>query len=213
LRGKLLTWACVDSPGWHAVRLDPTCGIDAPAHLQGNEQLDLLQALATVPDPRHRRGVRYRLTSLLAVAVCAVLAGASTFAAIGDWATDLDEAARHRLGFVGRIPAGSRVWRFLVRIDAQVLQAVLTSWLRHRLPARPAPGRKDRVVIAVDGKLLRGARLPDGRQVHLLSAYDTDTGAVLAQVAIAAKSNEIPAFTHCWTRFRPSSARSLAPSS
>jgi hypothetical protein len=31
--------------------------------------------------------------------------------------------------------------------------------------------------------------------VHLLSAYDTDTGAVLAQVAIAAKSNEIPAFT------------------
>jgi hypothetical protein len=69
------------------------------------------------------------------------------------------------------------------------------------------------VVIAVDGKLLRGARLPDGRQVHLLSAYDTDTGAVLAQVAIAAKSNEIPAFTHCWTRFRPSSARSLAPSS
>jgi hypothetical protein len=39
-----------------AVRLDPTCGIDAPAHLQGNEQLDLLQALAAVPDPRHRRG-------------------------------------------------------------------------------------------------------------------------------------------------------------
>jgi predicted transposase YbfD/YdcC len=92
--------------------------------LQGNEQLDLLQALAAVPDPRHRRGVRYRLASLLAVAVCAVLAGATTFAAIGDWAADLDEAARHRLGFVGRIPAGSTVWRFLVRIDAQVLQAV-----------------------------------------------------------------------------------------
>jgi hypothetical protein len=27
----------------------------------------------------------------------------------------------------------------------------------------------------------------------VLSAYDTDTGAVLAQVAVAAKSNEIPA--------------------
>jgi predicted transposase YbfD/YdcC len=50
------------------------------------------------------------------------------------------------------------------------------------------------VVIAVDGKHLRGARLPGGRQVHLLSAYDTSTGIVLAQVAIAAKSNEIPAF-------------------
>lgn len=58
-----------------AVRLDPTCGIDTPARLQGNEQLDLLRALAAVPDPRHRCGVRYRLASLLAVAVCAVLAG------------------------------------------------------------------------------------------------------------------------------------------
>jgi hypothetical protein len=85
--------------------------------------------------------VRYRLASLLAVAVCAVLAGATTFAAIGDRATDLDEAARHRLGFVGRIPAGSTVWRFLIRIDAQVLQAVLTGWLAALPPADPtSPG-------------------------------------------------------------------------
>src|SRR5690606_37804026 len=42
--------------------------------------------------------------------------------------------------------------------------------------------------------LLRGARLPQGRQVDLLSAYDTATGIVLAQVCVEAKSNEIPAF-------------------
>ncbi|WP_234040871.1 transposase [Micromonospora coerulea] len=41
---------------------------------------------------------------------------------------------------------------------------------------------------------LRGARRRDGGQVHLLSALDTSTGIVLAQVTIAAKSNEIPAF-------------------
>jgi hypothetical protein len=88
------------------------------------------------------------------------------------------------------------VWRFLIRIDAQVLQAVLTGWLRHRLPAQPAVGgREGRVVIAVDGKVLRGAKLPDGRQVHLLSAYDTVSGIVPSQLAITAKSNEIPAFT------------------
>src|SRR6266568_3900933 len=50
------------------------------------------------------------------------------------------------------------------------------------------------LVIAIDGKVERGARLPDGRQVHLLSAYDTAAGVVLAQMQIAAKSNEIPAF-------------------
>src|SRR5690606_7322199 len=49
--------------------------------------------------------VRYRLASLLAVAVCAVLAGASTFAAIADWAADLDPPARRRWGcWVGYRP-------------------------------------------------------------------------------------------------------------
>jgi predicted transposase YbfD/YdcC len=50
-------------------------------------------------------------------------------------------------------------------------------------------------VIAIDGKVLRGAKGPDGRQVHLLSAFDTTTGVVLAYMQIAVKSNEIPAFT------------------
>ncbi|MFF5233622.1 ISAs1 family transposase [Dactylosporangium sp. NPDC000521] len=39
-----------------------------------------------------------------------------------------------------------------------------------------------------------GARREDGRHVHLLSALDAGTGVVLAQVAVDAKSNEIPAF-------------------
>jgi predicted transposase YbfD/YdcC len=180
------------------VRSNLPADIDPAANLDEDDQRNLLHALAVVPDPRARRGVRYRLTSLLAAAVCAVLAGAATFAAIADWAADLDPAVRLRLGFTGAIPAGSTVWRFLVRLDDQVLQAVLTRWLRARSlsqPPAPVGVSRRRVVIAVDGKVVRGARLPEGRQVHLLSAYDTATGVVLAQVTIAAKSNEIPAFT------------------
>jgi DDE family transposase len=41
--------------------------------------------LARVLDPRHPRGVRHSLTSLLLAAVAAVLAGARSFAAIGEW--------------------------------------------------------------------------------------------------------------------------------
>ncbi len=83
----------------------------------GGEQVGLLDVLAAVPDPRDPRGVRYPLTSLLAVAVCAVLAGASSFAAITDWLHDLDEPARSRLGFTCGIPAGTTVWRVLTRLD------------------------------------------------------------------------------------------------
>ena len=84
--------------------VDLRCSADLGEH----EQRNLLHALAAVPDPRDRRGVRYRLSSLLAVAVCAVLAGAATFAAIADWAADLDPALRLRLGFTGRSRPAAR---------------------------------------------------------------------------------------------------------
>jgi predicted transposase YbfD/YdcC len=165
-----------------------------PVAVTDGECRGLLVALAGVPDPRDPRGVRYPLVSVLAVAVCAVLAGAVTFAAIADWVRDLDRPAWARLGFCDRLPAATTVWRLLVRIDADVLAAVLATWLRSRITPAVGEGRRWRLVIAVDGKVLRGARLPDGGQVHLLSAYDTASGLVLAQVQVAAKSNEIPAF-------------------
>jgi hypothetical protein len=154
----------------------------------------LLQALANVPDPRSPRGLRYPLAGLLAVAVCAVMTGASSVAAISDWLHDLDDIARARLGFVRAVPTTTTMWRLLIRLDADLLATILAAWLRTRV--RPAaPQRRYRQVIAVDGKTLRGARRADGSQVHLLSALDTSTGIVLAQVTVSAKSNEIPAFT------------------
>jgi DDE_Tnp_1-associated/Transposase DDE domain len=158
------------------------------------EQAGLLDALSAVPDPRAARGVRYPFAGLLAVAVCAVLAGASSFAAIADWRPDLDDIARARLGFVRGVPAATTVWRLLIRLDADLLATVLAGWLRTQ--ARPVTPRRRRyrIVIAIDGKTLRAARRPDGSQVHLLSALDTSTGIVLAQVTVATKSTEIPAF-------------------
>ncbi|MGW5669193.1 ISAs1 family transposase [Micromonospora sp. NPDC003776] len=167
-----------------------------PGPVTEGEQGGLLRALAAVPDPRDPRGVRYPLAGLLTVAVCAVLAGASSFAAIADWLHDLDERARDRLGFTHVVPAGTTVWRLLTRLDADLLSVVLAGWLRTRAQPSVTPGRpRYRTVTAIDGKTLRAARRPDGGQVHLLSALDTSTGIVLAQVTVAAKSNEIPAFT------------------
>jgi hypothetical protein len=77
----------------------------------------------------------------------------------------------------------------LTRLDSDLLATILASSLCTRArPATPRP-RRYRQVIAVDGKTLRAARRTDGRQVHLLSALDTCTGIVLAQVTIEAKSN------------------------
>ena len=127
--------------------------------------------------------------------MCAVLAGASSVTAIADWLHDLDDIARARLGFLRAVPATTTMWRLLIRVDADLLATVLAGWLHTR--TRPALSQRPRYrqVIAVDGKTVRGARRADGSQVHLLSALDTSTGIVLAQVTVNAKSNEIPAFT------------------
>src|SRR6266480_3128030 len=84
----------------------PTMSTPSVAVAAG-EQPGLLAVLAAVPDPRDPRGIRYPLASMLAVAVCAVLAGAVTFAAIADWVKDLDSPAWARLW---GSPAGFR-WR------------------------------------------------------------------------------------------------------
>ncbi len=50
----------------------------------------VLELLDQIPDPRARRGVRHRFAPVLAVAVAAVVAGARSFVAIGEWVTDAD---------------------------------------------------------------------------------------------------------------------------
>ena len=168
--------------------------VTAPMPVTDREQTGLLNALAKIPDPRDPRGIRYPLSAVLAVAVCAVMAGASSFAAITDWLHDLDEHGRTRLGFGDTMPAGTTMWRLLIRLDPTLLATVLAGWLNARTGRLDPAPRRYRRVIAVDGKTLRGARLDDGRQVHLLSALDTATGIVLAQVTVDTKSNEITSF-------------------
>ena len=153
-----------------------------PSPVSAGEHHNLLITLSVMDDPRDRRGRGHPLVAMLAAAVCAVLAGATTFAAIGDWLGCLDPSQTARLGFTGRIPTTT------------TLSAVLARWLRARSGPCVIDGRRWRLVIAVDGKVERGARLANGRQAQLLSAYDTSTGIVLAQTRISDKSNEIPAF-------------------
>jgi DDE_Tnp_1-associated len=57
----------------------------APAALTSDQCRSLLEDLAQLVDPRQRRGRRHALAVVLGVAVCAVLAGARSLAAIGEW--------------------------------------------------------------------------------------------------------------------------------
>ena len=143
-----------------------------------------------MPDPRDRRGVRYSLAGVLALAVTATLAGCRSFAAIGQWAaeTTVDKLASFGLTS-GSAPDESTLRKLFARIDADALDRALGVWMWTRTSTVD-----QRRVIALDGKTIRGARTrPDGKAPHLIAAFDHGAGVVLGQVAVDAKSNEIPA--------------------
>ncbi|MGI8418363.1 MAG: transposase family protein [Nakamurella sp.] len=88
----------------------------------------LIPALATVVDPRHRRGIRHRLPALLALSVCAVIAGARSFTAIAQWAADLPPHLSSTLGAGDKVPSESAFRHTLQRLDADHLDQVLGQW-------------------------------------------------------------------------------------
>jgi hypothetical protein len=161
----------------------------AAAQALGEGRARLLPALAAVPDPRARRGVRHRLAVILGPALCTVLAGARSFTAIAEWAADADQATRDALGVTGVMPCESTFRRTLQHLDADALDDAPGAWAQQR--TTPAPGT--RRVVSVDGKTLRGSGVPGGPGRHLLAALDHARGVVLGQVDVEGKSSRWPA--------------------
>ncbi|MGH9073956.1 MAG: ISAs1 family transposase [Acidimicrobiales bacterium] len=159
----------------------------------------LLARLEEITDHRKRRGVRHSLTSVLAIAVAATLAGARSLAAIGEFAADCPQEVLARLGAryhpVRRCyvpPHDATFRRAIAAVDTDALDEAVGAWLFDQV--RAGHVEEERLVVALDGKSLRGALRDDGRAVHLLSAMVHGEGVVVAQGEVDEKSNEITAF-------------------
>ncbi|MFI6927249.1 transposase family protein [Nonomuraea spiralis] len=163
----------------------------------------LAEVLDALPDPRSRRGRRYRLGPLLALSLLAVLGGATSLAKIARFIAGYSPDLRAVPVCPARYawpPAPwdgcSPAWRV-----TPSTQRPATIWPRSSPAPRPPPqvtGPQTAPLsgLAVDGKTLRGSRTGDGT-VHLLAATRHDTQAVLAQRQIEANGNEIPPSHPC----------------
>jgi predicted transposase YbfD/YdcC len=144
--------------------------------------------LGTLADPRHRRGKRHPFVSVLLVACSAVLTGARSFAAIGQWARSAPQDALARLGTrtttvfnVHIAPSTATVRR--------VLNAACPGGLADLLGSDPTGAE----TLAVDGKSARGSRHDETPAAHLLAAI-TGTGMTVTQLRVPGKTNEITCF-------------------
>jgi predicted transposase YbfD/YdcC len=145
--------------------------------------------LSALPDPRHRRGVRYELAVILIAALVAKLAGQDTPDGIAEW-VKLRQAFFVE-SFRGKAETMPHAMTYRRVLGEANLAAALDTLTREYLLSQPETG--DRGHIALDGKTLCGVLAVGAtRALHLLAAYLPGAGVVLMQAEVAGHTNEIP---------------------
>ena len=144
-----------------------------------------------LPDPRSEVNREHLLVDVIVIAICAIIAGADGATAIAAWAKSPSVAAwlTLHLALPHGIPSKDTYRRVLQRLRPEAFQRCFEAWLQSLL------GTSDVRFLAIDGKTLR--RSHDRKNglgaLHLVSVWATEQKLTLAQVATAAKSNEITA--------------------
>ncbi|SNS08657.1 ISAs1 family transposase [Hymenobacter mucosus] len=149
----------------------------------------LLASFATLPDPRCAGRTRHRLLDILVIAVCAVVAGAETWVDIAYYGQLKQSWLATFLDLPGGIPSHDTFRRVFSLLDPQQVEQCFRQWMATVAPPLP------REVVAVDGKTLRRS-FDRGRAqgpLHVVSAFATEQGLSLGQVAVTGKGQELTA--------------------
>jgi predicted transposase YbfD/YdcC len=149
----------------------------------------LIAELASIEDPRCGWKVEHRLLDILVIAVCAVLGEAETFEDIALYGRCKEAWLRGFLALPNGIPSHDTFRRVFTLIDPDAFERGFLGWVR----AVFRPGEDGPRQVAIDGKTVRRSfdRKKGRSPLHLVSAYATAGGVVLAQRAAEGKGGEL----------------------
>jgi predicted transposase YbfD/YdcC len=166
------------------VKTIPSGGRDIPLALER-----LLDLLNDVEDPRCGGKVEHRLTDILVIAVCAVIACAESWDDIALYGRNKLPWLKTFLDLPNGIPSHDTFRRVFMLIDPATFEAAFLSWVGTLVDDF------DREVVAIDGKTVRRSfdRGREQNPLHLVSAWASEQGLVLGQCCVDSKSNEITA--------------------
>jgi hypothetical protein len=155
-------------------------GPSAPCEFQ-----TLLEALASIPDSRSARGIRYPQGAVLGLCVLAFMCGSTSLSGVARFGRDRPKILP-TLGFKGlRAPSVPTLSRVFGALDAVQLQRALASWLAGVVErSRKMNGR----VASIDGKAVRSSG------VHIVNVFVHDVRQVVWAAPVDKKANEITAF-------------------
>jgi predicted transposase YbfD/YdcC len=146
----------------------------------------------SLPDPRHTRNRRHLLVDVIVIAVCGVIVGCEGPTAIVRWATTKKDWLGQLLELSNGIPSRDCLRRVLSALKPEAFQECFQRWIAERITNEADGSHR---TIAIDGKTMRRShdRAGDLGPLHLVSAWASEQGIALGQIATEEKSNEITA--------------------
>ena len=150
---------------------------------------EIIEAFKQLDDPRMVNKNDHLLIDIIVIAVCAVIAGADGPTAIGTWADIHQENLKRYLKLPNGIPSHDTFGRVLKRLKPIEFQKCFIKWIETLRKTNV----EIREHIAIDGKEVRGSRKNNLGALHVVSAWSTENGIALGQIATEEKSNEITA--------------------
>jgi predicted transposase YbfD/YdcC len=146
----------------------------------------------SLSDPRHTRNRKHLLADIIILAVCGIICGGDGPTAIHRWARFNIEWLKQYLPLSNGIPSRDCIRRLLMALKPQAFQQCFQAWIAAVLPADNSGRQK---LVAIDGKTCCGSH--DAARglgaLHIVSAWASEEGIALGQVATEEKSNEITA--------------------
>jgi predicted transposase YbfD/YdcC len=154
---------------------------------QPTPEVSVLKHFGRLKDPRRAHRRLHLLSDVLAIALCAVIAGAQ------DW-QEVETFGRKRHGWLKGflklphgVPSHDTFERVFDRLDPGAFQACFRRWVEALQQALRIKH------VAIDGKTLRRSGSEALGPLHVVSAWATAQRLSLGQVAVAEKTNEITA--------------------
>jgi predicted transposase YbfD/YdcC len=138
-------------------------------------------------DPRIKRHRRHLLLDIVVITICGVICGCNDWQQIETFARGRHDWLKKFLRLPHGIPSHDTLERVFDRLNPEAFQACFRAWMQ---ALQEALGLSQ---IAIDGKTLRGSGAGGVAALHLVSAWATANCLSLGQIAVAEKSNEIPA--------------------
>lgn len=153
---------------------------------------ELVKEINAEPDERIERCKRHSLGEIFFLVLCAQINNYETLREYETYGDLKIELLRKFLPYKHGAPSRSTIGRILALFDPKHLEDRLTKWAQKIITKQAVeqPTETSLSSIALDGKRLCGVQ---NDTLHLVTAFDTKTGMILAQEAVAEKSNEITA--------------------